>query len=91
MNKTIRKLEGEDDLYTDLTERQEEVLSYLENCIADGLPPTHAEIAKHFGWKSPNAAAVHIRALEKKGRLEPGNGRRRFIRPLTPDEDARPE
>lgn len=58
----------EDDLWTDLTERQEQVLDYIEGCIVAGLPPTRAEIAAHFGFR-PNAADDHVKALARKGRI----------------------
>ncbi|BBI62328.1 hypothetical protein HSBAA_36340 [Vreelandella sulfidaeris] len=32
-----------------------------------GYPPTRAEIAKALGFRSPNAAEEHLRALERKG------------------------
>lgn len=60
--------ELEDDLWTDLTERQEQVLDYIDGCIVGGMPPTRAEIAKHFGIR-PNAADDHVKALERKGRI----------------------
>lgn len=57
-----------------LSKRQQEVLDYIQARVeADGLPPTRAEINRHFGFSSPNAAQSHLRALEKKGavRLNP--------------------
>lgn len=70
--KTQRFFEDdEDDLYTDLTEMQEKVLDYIEDCVEkNGLPPTRAEMAKHFGWKSPNNAEQHIKRLAKLNRIE---------------------
>ena len=40
-------------------------------------PPTRADIAKEFGFKSPNAAEEHLRSLQKKGVIEiiPGTSR----------------
>jgi repressor LexA len=32
-----------------------------------GYPPTRAEIASGLGFKSPNAAEEHLKALERKG------------------------
>lgn len=58
----------EEDLWTDLTERQEHVLDYVESRIVDGLPPTRQEIGKHFGIY-PNAAQGLLKALERKGRI----------------------
>ena len=60
------------------TKRQEEVLDYVRRHRAQqGLPPTVREIQKHFGFASPNAAASHLRALERKKLLyrHPGTAR----------------
>ena len=52
----------------ELTLRQKEVLDLIKNKILNfGLPPTRVEISKELGFKSPNAAESHLRALEKKG------------------------
>ena len=32
-----------------------------------GIPPTRMEIANDLGFKSPNAAEEHLRALQRKG------------------------
>ncbi len=58
----------EPNLHTDLTELQARVLDYIDSCVSAGLPPTRAEIAEHFGWKSANAADTHLRFLERKER-----------------------
>lgn len=61
-----------------LTNRQREVLQYLrEYQMARGKPPTVREIQIHIGCRSPNAAATHLNALEKKGiiRRVPGESR----------------
>src|SRR5258705_9743093 len=61
-----------------LTERQQQVLKFIRDCIAsDGLPPTRAEIAQALGFSSPNAAEQHVKALVNKGVLEwvPGASR----------------
>ena len=51
-----------------LTKRQEEILNLIKAHILDlGLPPTRADIARTLGFKSPNAAEQHLRAIEKKG------------------------
>jgi len=41
------------------------------------MPPTRAEIAEAFGFKSPNAAEEHLRALQRKGAIDlvPGASR----------------
>ena len=61
-----------------LTARQEEVLSLIRNYLEEtGYPPTRADIAKHLGFKSANAAEEHLKALAKKGAIEiiPGTSR----------------
>ena len=61
-----------------LTKRQSEILSFLKVWIDDnGYPPTRAEIAKELGFKSPNAAEDHLKALARKGAIEmiPGASR----------------
>jgi repressor LexA len=42
-----------------------------------GMPPTRAEIAAELGFRSPNAAEEHLRALARKGviALIPGTSR----------------
>lgn len=63
---------------TRLTIRQREILSLIEGHIeSTGAPPTRAEIAKKMGFRSPNAAEDHLRALSKKGyiQLVPGTSR----------------
>lgn len=68
-----------------LTHRQAVILDFVEESIKrDGYPPTRAEIAKHFGFRSPNAAEEHLRALAGKGRIEIRRGIARGI-VLTPD------
>jgi repressor LexA len=44
------------------------------------MPPTRAEIAKFFGFKSANAAEEHLKALAKKGYIEMLPGTSRGIR-----------
>lgn len=62
----------------ELTPRQREILKLIQEAVADsGMPPTRAEIAEAFGFKSPNAAEEHLRALQRKGVLDliPGASR----------------
>lgn len=70
-----------------LTPAQTRVLAYIRQCVAQGMPPTRSEIARHFGWRSPNAAEEHIKALCRKGVLAmtvPGASRGiRLIAPIT--------
>ena len=65
----------------DLTPRQAEILALIRAFIArSGRPPTRAELAQHFGFRSPNAAEEHLRALARKGALELVPGAARGIR-----------
>ncbi|SJN11778.1 SOS-response repressor and protease LexA [Halomonas citrativorans] len=51
-----------------LTARQQHVFDFIVKTMGEfGYPPTRAEIAKALGFKSPNAAEEHLRALERKG------------------------
>ena len=70
----------------ELTLRQKEVLDLIKNKILNfGLPPTRAEISKELGFRSPNAAESHLRALEKKGVISIQAGSSRGII-LSPEE-----
>ena len=67
-----------------LTDRQSQILDYIKLFIhEEGLPPTRAEIASAFAWKSPNAAEEHLRAMARKGVLELKPGISRGIKVLT--------
>jgi repressor LexA len=56
-----------------LTHRQREILTFISKHIDDkGFPPTRNDISIHFGFRSPNAAESHLRALEKKEMLQIG-------------------
>jgi repressor LexA len=50
------------------TDRQREILAFVRERTAL-CGPTVREICDHFGFRSPNGAMCHIRALEKKGLL----------------------
>lgn len=64
-----------------LTPRQRQILQLIMHAIArDGAPPTRAEIAAEFGFKSPNAAEAHLRALARKGMIELVSATSRGIR-----------
>ena len=63
-----------------LTKRQEEILDLIKTHISDfGFPPTRADIANKLGFKSPNAAEQHLRAIEKKGFIKILSGASRGI------------
>ncbi len=64
-----------------LTPRQSEILDFIKRCLEDnGYPPTRAEIAQELGFKSPNAAEEHLKALARKGAIEMTPGASRGIR-----------
>jgi repressor LexA len=73
-----------------LTARQQEVLNLIKHSIeTTGFPPTRAEIAKQLGFKSPNAAEEHLKALARKGAIEMTPGASRGIR-LAEDQSGIP-
>ncbi|MCH1598803.1 MAG: transcriptional repressor LexA [Pseudomonadales bacterium] len=64
-----------------LTGRQEQILGYIKDYLQEtGFPPTRSEIAQEMGFKSPNAAEEHLRALARKGAIEMLPGTSRGIR-----------
>ena len=65
----------------ELTPRQEQILRLIREQVASlGLPPTRAEICRAMGFRSPNAAEEHLRALARKGAIEMLAGASRGIR-----------
>ena len=74
-----------------LTNRQQQIYDLIKQHIAEtGFPPTRAEIAAEFGFKSPNAAEEHLRALAKKGVIEMVSGASRGIRLIEEEEPGLP-
>jgi repressor LexA len=64
-----------------LTRRQQEIVNLIRRQIEKtGMPPTRADICAALGFKSPNAAESHLRALEAKGVIEMTPGASRGIR-----------
>ena len=64
-----------------LTPRQAEILAFIKHSLErHGYPPTRAEIAQQLGFKSPNAAEEHLKALARKGAIEMIPGASRGIR-----------
>ena len=56
---------------TYLTERQRDVLAFIERHIdATGVAPTLQEIASEFGFRSTASAQKHVAHLQRKGFLE---------------------
>src|SRR5690554_5626515 len=71
-----------------LTARQQQVLAFLKEYMsANGYPPTRVEIARELGFRSPNAAEEHLKALARKGAIEMIPGASRGIR-LPADSEA---
>ena len=61
-----------------LTKRQQQVLEIVKDHIGEsGYPPTRVDISQKLGFRSPNAAEEHLKALAKKGAivLTPGTSR----------------
>lgn len=74
-----------------LTARQQEVLNFVQAAIDEtGFPPTRAEIAKELGFRSPNAAEEHLKALARKGAVEIMPGASRGIRIIKPEQSGLP-
>lgn len=64
-----------------LTERQEEILLFIHSHEAkNGYWPSIREIQVRFGFRSTNAVAGHLDALERKGCLERIAGQARTFR-----------
>ncbi len=64
-----------------LTSRQAEILDFIKSYLEEnGFPPTRAEIAKELGFRSPNAAEEHLKALARKGAIEIVAGASRGIK-----------
>ncbi|MCD9997614.1 SOS-response repressor and protease LexA [Klebsiella quasipneumoniae subsp. similipneumoniae] len=63
-----------------LTLRQQEVLNLLiDYQRKHGFPPTTYELTGMLGCRSPNAAATHLKALERKGAIKITRGVSRGI------------
>ncbi|MEE9342335.1 MAG: transcriptional repressor LexA [Gammaproteobacteria bacterium] len=76
---------------SNLTKRQAEILDFIyEFAAEEGYPPTRAEIAQAFGFKSLNAAEEHLRALDRKGAIELLPGSSRGIRLLEEEVEGIP-
>jgi repressor LexA len=64
-----------------LTPRQAEILEFIRRYQQEtGYPPTRSEIAQEMGFKSPNAAEEHLKALARKKAIEIVPGASRGIR-----------
>lgn len=75
----------------ELTPRQQEILSFIYDYTLDnGYPPTIRAIGDHFGIKSPNGVADHLKALAKKGEVRIAAGRARAIEIINKPEEGIP-
>jgi repressor LexA len=69
-----------------LTPRQAQILDFIRSYQQEtGYPPTRSEIAQQMGFKSPNAAEEHLKALARKKAIEIVPGASRGIR--LPEQD----
>jgi len=69
----------------ELTSRQRDVLLFIEGRIEHwGYPPTVREIGEHFGIRSTNGVADHLKALKRKGYLTQQNMKSRTLKPTSP-------
>ncbi|HLU00481.1 MAG TPA: transcriptional repressor LexA [Burkholderiaceae bacterium] len=72
-----------------LTARQQQILDLIRTQIhRTGFPPTRVEIAQALGFRSPNAAEDHLKALARKGAITLTAGASRGIRLVEPDSPA---
>ena len=70
----------------DITSQQNKVLNCIQVYIKKtGFPPTRADICRELGFKSPNSAETHLRALEKKGFIAIESGTSRGISIINPE------
>lgn len=74
-----------------LTSRQREILDFIYKFAEEnGYPPTYRDIGDHFGIKSPNGVADHLKALEKKGEINLRPNTARGIEFLNPPQTGIP-
>lgn len=66
----------------DLTDRQADILQFIGDQIAGGLPPTIRDIADRFAMASTNGPHEHLVALERKGYIARDAAKSRGIRIL---------
>ncbi|MDP8033549.1 transcriptional repressor LexA [Pasteurella atlantica] len=75
-----------------LTQRQQQIFDFVKYHIEEtGMPPTRVEIAREIGFKSPNAAEEHLKALARKGYIEILSGTSRGIRLLVDEKEQESE
>lgn len=56
-----------------LTQTQTDILEFIKTTWERlGAPPSYREIQAHFGYKAVGTVQDHVKALQKKGKLEKG-------------------
>lgn len=81
--------------YLTLTDRQSEILDFIENTVAaKGYPPTVREIGDEVGLRSPSTTHAHLATLQRRGWLvrDPSKPRAiQVVRPSPPDSRFPPK
>ncbi len=73
-----------------LTRRQQQILDFLKQYREiRGAMPTVQEIAKAFGFRSPNAVTSHLRLLRNKGAIAGEPNKARSLRVISPLQKLR--
>jgi repressor LexA len=67
-----------------LTDPQAAILGFIRERCRAGSSPSFREIQHHFGYKAVGTVQDHVRALVRKGHLEPSAGPGRRARSLVP-------
>ncbi len=62
-----------------LNNNQKKILSYLRECVKDGIPPSVREICVATGIKSTSTVHNHLKVLEKEGYISRESGLNRAI------------
>ena len=66
----------------DITDRQKEILTFIQRTTEDrGFPPTVREIGEEMDIRSTNGVNDHLKALERKGFLTRGEQQSRSLVP----------
>lgn len=68
-----------------LTRRQQQIFDFISREQEQaGVTPSFADIARHFGFRSPTTVAEHLRLIRQKGFLEASDGRARALKLVSP-------
>ncbi len=63
-----------------LTEKEQQILRYLEQCMRqEGVAPTYRQVQEHFGFKSINSIQKYFRQLEEKGYVRQQQNKKRSV------------